>query len=125
MKILDKEKIKEYVKYYYDLLDDSKFKKALLNYSQLRGYGVIEDIWCCFANEYEEWEEDYFRESGIAFYFDYPAVKEDCYIILENKEFYQYLVEQCEEYINRRPNDKNEIEELLKIISNKLNLGLK
>lgn len=58
MKITNKEDINKYIKYYYEHIGEKNLLKALTNYSDSRGFG-IEDIWCCFANEYEEWEEDY------------------------------------------------------------------
>lgn len=117
----DKSKIKELLNLYYWVIGDDRFISILEKYSEGEGFG-IEDIWCCFANEYEEWEEDYFGESGVAYYFDYPAVKEDCTIILSNKEFYKYLTEKCEEYVEKYEDKKDIVFNYLNKIKIKLNL---
>lgn len=57
MIITNKEDINKYIKYYYEHIGEKNLLKALTNYSDSRGFG-IEDIWCCFANGYEEWEEE-------------------------------------------------------------------
>ncbi|WP_034868831.1 hypothetical protein [Clostridium lundense] len=57
MIITNKEDINKYIKYYYEHIGEKNLLKALTNYFDSRGFG-IEDIWCCFANEYEEWEEE-------------------------------------------------------------------
>ena len=121
MIITNKIEIDKYIKYYYDHIGEGYFIDALKNYSQLEGFG-IEVIWCCFANEYEEWEEDYFGESGVAYYFDYPAVEKDCTIILNNEEFYKYLVEKCEEYVVKYEDKKDIVLNYLKKIKINLNL---
>jgi hypothetical protein len=117
----DKSKIKELLNLYYWVIGDERFLSVLDKYSNCEGFGV-ENIWCCFANEYEEWEEDYFGESGVAYYFDYPAVEKDCTIILNYEEFYKYLVETCEEYIKKHEEEKAVIYEYLDKI--KMNLSL-
>lgn len=121
MEITNKLEIEQYIKYYYKHIGDNYLLQALINYSELKGFG-IEDIWCCFANEYEEWEEDYFGESGVAYYFDYPAVENDCIIILNYQNFFRYLFDACQEYINRYPENEKNIYKYLDIIKN--NLGL-
>lgn len=117
----DKSKIKELLNLYYWVIGDERFLSVLDKYSNCKGFGV-ENIWCCFANEYEEWEEDYFGESGVAYYFDYPAVEKDCTIILNNEEFYKYLFDACEEYIKKHEEEKAIIYEYLDKI--KMNLSL-
>ncbi|EOP59314.1 hypothetical protein IIW_04945 [Bacillus cereus VD136] len=117
----DKSKIKELLNLYYWVIGDERFLSVLDKYSNCEGFGV-ENIWCCFANEYEEWEEDYFGESGVAYYFDYPAVEKDFTIILNNEEFYKYLFETCEEYIKKHEEEKVVIYEYLDKI--KMNLSL-
>lgn len=117
----DKSKIKELLNLYYWVIGDDRFISILEKYSKCEGFG-IENIWCCFANEYEEWEEDYFGESGVAYYFDYPAVEKDCTIILNNEEFYKYLVEKCEEYVVKYEDKKDIVLNYLNKIKSNLNL---
>ncbi|KHD36197.1 hypothetical protein NL50_10520 [Clostridium acetobutylicum] len=121
MIITNKEDINKYIKYYYGHIGENNLLKALSNYSDLRGFG-IEDIWCCFANEYEEWEEGYFGESGVAYYFDYPSVEKDCTIILNYEQFYKYLVEYCGEYVTKHEEERVVIYEYLDKIQ--INIGL-
>jgi len=121
MSINDMENTDKHIKYYYEHIGDGYFKKALSNYSESRGFG-IEDIWCCFANEFEAWEEDYFGEEGVAYYFDYPAVEKDCIVILSYSEFYKYLTEACEEYIKRNVNEEKEVKVYLKKIKENFKL---
>ncbi|CAM2897921.1 ribonuclease toxin immunity protein CdiI [Hathewaya histolytica] len=117
----DKNDIRNHIEYYYIHIGDGYLIDALDNYSKLEGFG-IKGIWCCFANEYEEWEEDYFGESGVAYYFDYPAVEKDCIVILTYKEFYKYLLDVCEKYVEKHSEEKGIIYEYLNKIKVNLNL---
>lgn len=121
IKIIDEETIDEKMESYFTLIGDYHFVMALNNYSELFGFG-IEDIWCCFANQYDEWEEDYFGESGVEFYFDYPAVSEDLSFILTYEEFYQYILEASERYIERHPEHKEIVKEHLDKIKMAFNI---
>ena len=103
----EKNKNKELVKYFFQMMGDERFLTVLEKYAGGEGYG-IEHVWCVFADDYEEWEEDYFGEEGIAFYFDYPAVEEDEEVILDYETLYIYLKEIAESYLVRHP--KNELE---------------
>ena len=117
----DKSKIKELLDLYYWVIGDERFLYVLDKYSNCEGFGV-ENIWCCFANEYEEWEEDYFGESGVAYYFDYPAVEKDCTIIFSNEEFYNQLLIKCEEYVKKHEDEKDIVFKYLNKIKINLNL---
>lgn len=77
-------------------------------------------MWCCFANEYKEWEEEYFGENGVAYYFDYPAVMSDCMIILSNKEFYEWILYFSKKYLKVYPGDNEIVNMYLQIIAKEI-----
>ncbi|MEW4283050.1 ribonuclease toxin immunity protein CdiI [Priestia koreensis] len=102
------DKNKKLVNYYFQVLGDYRFLKALEKLSGGEGYG-IEHVWSVFAEDYEEWEEDYFGDEGIAFYFDYPAVEEDEEVIIDYETLFIYLKEITGAYIARHPENESEI----------------
>lgn len=109
MKDKDTRRSTDLVKYYYTVMGDEKFLTVLNHYANGEGYGV-ENIWCVFADDYETWEDDYFGDIGIAYYFDYPAVEKDETVILDYETFFKYLKEACVEYLERNPENKKEVE---------------
>jgi hypothetical protein len=121
-----KNKKDEFIGLYYSHIGEGYFIDALKKFSLGEGFG-IEYIWCVFANYYQEWEEDYFGESGVAFYFEPPAVKSEETIILNNEEFYNYLKEAANKFITKNEKSKKEVENYLMkiksylIITNKFN----
>ncbi|CAM2896601.1 ribonuclease toxin immunity protein CdiI [Hathewaya histolytica] len=119
----NKSKIEELLNLYYWVIGDEKLLFVLDKYSNCEGFGV-ENIWCCFANEFQEWEEDYFGESGVEYYFDYPALEKDCMVILTYKEFYEYLLDFCKKYVEKHSEEKDIIYEYLNNIKVNLNLNL-
>ncbi|MFI8623181.1 ribonuclease toxin immunity protein CdiI [Bacillus altitudinis] len=116
-----KNKNKELVKYFFQVMGDERFLTIMDKFSKKEGYG-IEHVWCVFADDYEEWEEDYFGEEGIAFYFDYPALQEDEEVILDYETLYEYLDEIVEFYLVRHPENKLEIDNYMKKIKLKYNI---
>jgi hypothetical protein len=114
-------KEKKMINLYYSHIGDGYLLDALKNYCNAQGFG-IEDVWCVFSNEYEPWEEDYFGETGIAYYFDYPAVEKDEVLILDYTTFYNYLLNACNDYIYRNPNDELEAKKYLNEIGNKFEI---
>ena len=108
----DTRRNKDLVKYYYIVMRDERFLKVLNHYANGEGYG-IEHVWCVFADDFKPWEEDYFGDTGIAYYFDYPAVEKDEIVILDYETFIKYLKEACIEYLERNPEDTKEVESYL------------
>lgn len=90
-------------------MGDEKFLTVLNHYANGEDYGV-ENIWCVFADDYETWEDDYFGDTGIAYYFDYSAVEKDEIVILDYETFFKYLKEACVEYLECNPENKKEVE---------------
>lgn len=105
---MDQRERDEYLRYYFSNLGDGYFIEALEEFSNRDGFGIGE-IGCGFANNYEPWEEDYFWETGVAFYFYYPAVKEDFTLILDEETFYNYLLKASEDYLTRHPADDQQL----------------
>ncbi|MDT8979320.1 ribonuclease toxin immunity protein CdiI [Paenibacillus sp. chi10] len=106
---------------YYFAIGDGNFIKAMEKYCSKQGFGN-EHIWCLFAGELEEWEEGYFGEDGVCYFFDYPAVDEDQTIVLDYPTFYYYLKEASTDYLIRHPNAKDEVEARLEEIKQKVNV---
>ncbi|MCY9163931.1 ribonuclease toxin immunity protein CdiI [Bacillus atrophaeus] len=116
-------KNKDLINYFFQVMGDERFLRILEKFSNGEGYG-IENVRCVFADDYEEWEEDYFGNEGIAFYFDYPAVEEDEEVILDYENFYQYLNEIVGQYLERHPENKSEVEKYMGTIKEKYNIKL-
>lgn len=116
----DKEK-KDLVMYYYKAMGDERLPRILDRYAKGRGFG-IEYIGCVFANDFEPWEDDYFGENGVAYYFDYPAVDKDVVVHLDYETFYKYLEEVTLEYLERNAEDKENLLSLLKAVRERFSI---
>lgn len=116
------DKNKELVNYFFQIMGDERFLTVLEKYANGEGYG-IEHVWCVFADDYEEWEEDYFGNEGIAFYFDYPAVEEDEEVVLDYGTLYIYLREIADSYLVRHPENELEIGDYMKKIKERYKIN--
>jgi len=118
--ILNLEEKKKYVEYFYEVVRfDSRrdfwprlFLQTLEGYTNLKGNAIGEAYELLFAHEIPEGEPDWF-ESGIEIRIDWPAVDEDVVIPLSYEEFYPMLCEECGKYLEERPEDRAEVQELL------------
>lgn len=115
MYVTDDIEKKKLVMFYYKIMGDKLLPRILDRLTKGKGFG-IENIWCVFAKDFEPWEDDYFGETGIAYYFDYPAVDKDKIVVLDYKTFYKYLEEITLKYLERNVERKETILNLLKII---------
>lgn len=116
LKSLDKSNREaELIEFYYSNLSDSYFLDALKSYSNGKGFGIGE-IWCVFAEEFEPWEEDYFGERKVSYYFDYPAVAKDEVLIVDESVFYRYLQEASIKFLKRNPAMETVVEEWMEKI---------
>ena len=93
---------------------------VLKKYVQMEGNAVNEEMRCYFANEFPEKDEEYFGNSGIAFYFDDPSVLEDCIIILSNIQFIKIVKEKYMDYIKIDEGFRDEICKLIVELEEKL-----
>ena len=113
------------IDHFYTILFEWRKEKVLdviKGYSQLIGNAVNEEMRCYFANEFPINDEEYFGNTGVAFYFDDPAVDEECIIILSNQQFYEVIKKKYMEYLNVNKSNKEEIISLLDEMKNKLGL---
>lgn len=95
----------------------------LKGYCELKGNAINDYMSCHFANEFSKNEEKYFGEEGIAFYLDYPAVDEDCIVILTYEEFFGIAKKSYENYIKRNQDSQDEIQELLSCLRKNLKIS--
>ena len=119
--VTDATEKKKYVEdFYAQLRYDSRmdfkpyaFLQALEGYAKLEGNYIGEEYRMYFAHEIPEGEPDSF-ESGIEIRIGWPAVEaEDVIIPLSYEEFYPLLCEECEKYLQERPEDRGKVRELL------------
>lgn len=100
------------IEFYYDYIKESYFVDALYKFAQKEGFG-LEYVWCVFSDYYEPWEDEYFGDTGVAFYFEPPAVAEEKEIFLTNDEFYFALEKRAQNYILKNNDSAEEINALL------------
>jgi len=112
---------KELIDLYYFAIGDGNFIKAMEKYCNGQGFGN-EHIWCIFSGELEDWEEGYFGENGVCYFFDHPAVDEDAAIVLDYPTFYVYLKEVSEAYLLRHSDDKDLVKSRLHEIKRKFGI---
>lgn len=119
--ILDVMEKKKYVEDFYEMMRfysradffrPQFFLQTLKGYLKLEGNVIGEAYELLFAHEIPEGEPDWF-ESGIEIRIDWPAVDEDVVIPLSYEEFYPMLCEECEKYLEERPEDRERVQELL------------
>ena len=106
-----------YITDFYEILFTINFErlalKHLINYCDLKGCYVNDEMVCVFSSELQTDDEDYFGENKVAYYFFEPAVKEDCAIILDYVDFYRVVKENFEKNLSLFNDKKNDVLELL------------
>lgn len=109
----------ELVEVYYDslfFLHETKVINVLQAYCKLEATAVNEELRCYFSVQFpDKNDEEYFGESGVAFYLDYPAVEEDddCIVVLTYDEFLKVVKKRYGDYIKKHPGKRNKILPLL------------
>lgn len=93
---------------------------VLKNYIELKGNAVNEEMRCYFSSEFPKDDEEYFGDTGIAFYFDPPAVHDDCVVVLSNEQFVQIVREKYKDFIQKNKSKEDEICFLLEKLKKKL-----
>lgn len=76
----------EIIDLYFDYIGSSNFLRALEEFSNGNGFGIL-DVGCDFAHNFNEWDEGYFGNSGIQIIFSEPLVEKDIEIIISENEF--------------------------------------
>ncbi|WP_420976700.1 ribonuclease toxin immunity protein CdiI [Bacillus vallismortis] len=71
-----------------------------------------------YSDEYDAYEEEYFGEDKVLFYYYYglDEIQED---IVTHKELCSYLEVACDFYIKKHPDKKREVKKLLEQIKEK------
>lgn len=88
------------------------FLRALQSFKDSQGFGVGK-VCCGFASEAEIGDEDYFGESGVAFYFEYPYLERNTLVIVDYQTFYNKLKEQSVKYVLHNPDSEKTVEKYL------------
>lgn len=112
---------KVFVEQYFKSIGDQLFLDALDQFSRKSGFGR-EPFCNIFHNEYETWEEGYFGDTGVKFVAYYPAMNIEEQAILSNSEFYDLVDKAAELYLEKYPDKKAVVIELLGKIRNILEL---
>ena len=114
-----------YITDFYEILFTINFErlalKHLINYCDLKGCYVNDEMVCVFSSELQTDDEDYFGENKVAYYFFEPAVKEDKQIVISYQEFYDIVYKYYSEYARQHSEEQDEIMRLLAELKNKLN----
>lgn len=110
--ISEKEK---FIDLYFWIIGDGNFIYALTRFKNKTGFG-IEDIMILFYPDYEEWEKYRCKENEVALLMYYPAAEEDTIGYMDFKQFYPYLNQYGQQFIQRNPEKKEEVINLLKEI---------
>ena len=115
-----------YITDFYEILFTINFErlalKHLINYCDLKGCYVNDEMVCVFSSELQTDDEDYFGENKVAYYFFEPAVKEDKQIVISYQEFYDIVYKYYSEYARQHSEEQDEIMRLLAELKNKLNV---
>ena len=112
---------------FYDILFEWRGKKVidvLKGYCELKGNAVNEEMRCFFAKEFPQNDEEYFGDEGVAFYFDNPAVLDDCIVILTYKDFFEVVKERYENYARNNQESQDEIQKLLECLNNNIKINI-
>ena len=116
-----------YITDFYEILFTINFErlalKHLINYCDLKGCYVNDEMVCVFSSELQTDDEDYFGENKVAYYFFEPAVKEDKQIVISYQEFYDIVYKYYSEYVRQHSEERDEIMRLLAELKNKLGLN--
>lgn len=100
---------------------EKKITLLLREFCEYKGFAANEYMSCHFAKEFPDpRDEEYFGKDGVVFYLDYPAVPEDVVVVLTNKEFYQVVKENYDNYVIVHQEEKEQIVKLLNALKRNL-----
>jgi len=117
-KLTEKNEINNLVHSYFVHMQGRYFIEALKSFSKAEGYGM-EAVCCTFPKDYETWEEGYFGETGVMFSQSFP---DESIAIVTNEEFYGYVSDAGDTFVNKFTERKEEILEYLVAIKKILNI---
>ena len=87
----------------YVAADYKRFSDLLDENAQLKGYGYNSYYFSEFADEYSPDDEEYFGNSGVRISLFPPAVHTEMTEILTKDEYYNYLEDCANCYLQRAP----------------------
>ena len=115
-----------FISEFFDAIFFFRDKKAidiLKKYCELKGNAINDFMSCHFATEFpNKNDEEYFGDKGVVFYLDYPAVDENCAIILTYDEFLEVVKTKYQGYTQGNPEKRNEILFLLETLEKRIKL---
>ena len=87
------------------------FLHALQCYAVQKGHGIVEGYSMVFSVKTEKQEN--YGDDKIQICLTQPAVDRAVITPLTYEEFYPMLCEECEKYLEERPEDRQQVQELL------------
>lgn len=101
---------------------EKKIIEVLKQYCELKGNAINDFLSCHFATEFpDKNDEEYFGEKGVVFYLDYPAVDNDCIVVLTYEEFLEVVKQRYKTYAKEHPETQKEINDLLESLEKTIN----
>ncbi|MBA4602741.1 ribonuclease toxin immunity protein CdiI [Thermoactinomyces mirandus] len=110
--IEEKEKVIDI--YFTMIVGDYYFIKCLNEFKDQSGFG-IESFGILFYQDFEIWDEFRCKENEVAL-LDYPAAEKDRIGYLDFQQFYPYVYQYGQRFIQKHPERKEEVTRLLKEI---------
>jgi len=101
----------------------SRFLRGLREFAEEgSGIGLSDYERFLFPCNILPWEPEYFGNQGVLLQLDDPMGKDDCAILLTNKEFYEEISLWSEEYVTLHPEDAEAVTELLEKLRERFGL---
>ncbi|MBA4601980.1 ribonuclease toxin immunity protein CdiI [Thermoactinomyces mirandus] len=115
-KIMETVEEKElFIDCYFSLVGNYNFINCLNRFKNKKGFG-IEDFGILFYYSFDEWDKYRCKENEVALIMDYPAAEEDTIGYMDFEQFYPYVYQRGQKYIQKHPEEKEEVSCLLKEI---------
>ena len=114
--LIEQQEIDNVVHMYFAHMQGRYFIEMLKSFSQGRGYGM-ESTCCIFSFEYQPSDEEYFGDNGVQISRTFPNEE---FVILTYEEFFKRLSEVGCAFVDKHPERKQEVEEYLVTIGNRL-----
>ncbi|HZG18195.1 MAG TPA: ribonuclease toxin immunity protein CdiI [Candidatus Bathyarchaeia archaeon] len=107
-----KDEKKEFFESFFGIVGSKNFYRALNEFKNKTGFGV-DCISILFYGDFEEWDDYRCKENEVALIIEYPAAKEDTIGYLDFSQFYSVLDTECKKYIEKHPEELENINRLL------------
>ncbi|MBA4603116.1 ribonuclease toxin immunity protein CdiI [Thermoactinomyces mirandus] len=103
------------IRIFFSLVGNYYFIRCLNEFKEKTGFGK-EEIMILFHQDFEEWEKYRCKENEVALLMYYPAAEEDTIGYMDFEQFYPYVNQYGQQFIQRHPEKKEEVTRLLKEI---------